>query len=136
LSQIKGVIRDVDTYYFNLTQANQKSNSTPNIGNPVWKLEYSMAETYSITNFTSEEFAKIVDKLNNNNSYLQTYYQHYHRMSDAMPSHECDNDCKKTLINDIITVNPFKSQSSDKLMPKLLLAFIAVICSFIYKYFY
>jgi hypothetical protein len=136
LSQIKGVIRDVDTYYFNLTQANQKSNSTPNIGNPVWKLEYSMAETYSITNFTSEEFAKIVDELNNNNSYLQTYYQHYHRMSDAMPSHECDNDCKKTLINDIITVNPFKSQSSDKLMPKLLLAFIAMFCSFIYKYFY
>ncbi len=51
-------------------------------------------------------------------------------MSDAMPSHGCDND--------IITVNPFKSQYnlSDKLMPKLLLSFIAMICSFIYKIFY
>jgi hypothetical protein len=97
-----------------------------------------MAKAYSMSNFTSEEFAKIVDKLKNSNSYLQTYYKYYYRMSDAMPSHECDDDCKKTLINDIITVNPFESQNnfSDKLMPKLLFSFIAIIFPFIYKYFY
>jgi hypothetical protein len=57
-----------------------------------------------MANFTSEEFAKIVDKLKNSNFYLQTYYQYYRIMSDAMPSHGCDNDCQKSLINDIITV--------------------------------
>ncbi len=136
MSQIKGVILDVDTYYFNLTQANQISNSQPN--NPRWRLGYSMAKTYSMSNFTSEEFAKIIDKLKNSDFYLQTYYQYYYRMSDAMPSHKCDNDCKKTLISDIIISNAYKTQNnfSFKLMPKILLLFIAIIFAFIYKYFY
>ncbi len=136
MSQIKGVILGVDTYYFNLTQANQISNSPPN--NPRWKLGYSMAKAYSISNFTNEEFDKIFDKLKNNDSYLQTYYQYYYRMSDEMPSHRCDNDCKNNLINDIIVSDAYKSQNnfSFKLMPKILLSFIAIIFAFIYKYFY
>ncbi len=46
LSQTRAMIFDVGTYYFILTQANQILNSPPNIGNPVWKLEYSIAKTY------------------------------------------------------------------------------------------
>jgi hypothetical protein len=98
------MILDVDTYYFNLTQANQESNSEPN--SPVWKLEYSMSEAYSMNNFTNEGFAKLVDQLKNNDSYLQTYYKFYYRLSGAMPGPRCDNNCKNSLINDIITANP------------------------------
>jgi len=113
------MILDVDTYYFNLTQANQESNSQPN--SPVWKLEYSMSEVYSMNNFTNEGFAKLVDQLKNNDSYLQTYYKFYYRLSDAMPGPHCNNDCKNILINDIITSNPYKLQNnlSIKIVPKI-----------------
>ncbi len=135
-TSFKGVILDADTYYFNLTQANQESNSQPNI--PVWKLEYSMSEVYSMNNFTIEGFAKLVDQLKNNDSYLQTYYKFYYRLSDAMPGPQCNNDCKNSLINDIITANPYKLQNnlSIKIVPKIMFLFIVIICTFIYKNIY
>jgi hypothetical protein len=82
------------------------TNSVQN--SPLWEYEYSYLTDYAMNGLSTEDFAKLVIKLQNNDDYLQKYHQFYYRMSDVMPI-SCDTTCKKSYIDVIKTVDPFSA---------------------------
>ena len=100
-----GIIADIDTYFLNLTEANLMSISEG--GDPKWQFEYSMAERYSLTNFSHIQFDRLINRLMTNDMDLRTFYFHYYRFSDLLENDFCDDQCKDKFLNDIIIGNPY-----------------------------
>jgi hypothetical protein len=104
------MITDVDTFYFNLTQANQVLGYDSEPEFPVWSHEYSMAKNYSMTDFSHIGFNGILNELMENDYVLRKYHSFYSRFSDSLTTTFCDNQCKHKLINDIIVGNPYEKK--------------------------
>jgi hypothetical protein len=103
-----GIITDVDTFYFNLKQANQVSGSDSEPEFPIWSHEYSMAKSYSMTDFSHIGFNGILNELMKNDYVLRKYRSFYWRLNDLLTTTFCDNQCKHKLISDIIIGNPYE----------------------------
>ncbi len=104
------MITDVDTFFFNLTQANQRIglDSEPEL--PVWYWEYSMSRNYSMADFSYKGFNDLLKRLISNDHLLQIYHSFYFRFSDLTTNTYCDTSCKRKLINDIIIGNPYEEK--------------------------
>ncbi len=102
-----GAIIGANTYFYNLTYANQMTDSVQN--SPLWEYEYSYLIDYAMNGLSTEDFAELVIKLENDNNYLQKYHQFYYRMSDVMPI-SCNITCKNAYIDVIKTACPFGVQ--------------------------
>ncbi|XP_078093249.1 acid sphingomyelinase-like phosphodiesterase 3b [Mustelus asterias] len=76
-------VQDMVTYYFNLSQANTIA--------PLWQLEYRLTKAFNIPDGTVQSMQKALDKLYNNNSYLQKYYKYNSVNYDLI---ECDTNCR------------------------------------------
>ena len=100
-----GMIADIDTYFLNLTEANLMSETEEE--DPKWHFEYSMAERYSLNNFSFSEFSRLINRLMTNDTDLRTFYYHYYRFSDSLKNDFCDDQCKDKFLNDIIIGNPY-----------------------------
>lgn len=89
-------ILDIETYYFNLTEANLYPDRTPR-----WKLLYSMKEAYQFDALTPRNFDSLARRLVSNDSLLYQYWRYYVRDGDASLAEGCDQECKIGLITDI-----------------------------------
>jgi len=63
-----------------------------------------------MTDFTYNGFHELLYRLKTNNTFLQNYNRFYYRLSDAMASPDCDNNCKTDLINLIIVADAYRTQ--------------------------
>ncbi|CAH1175864.1 unnamed protein product [Phaedon cochleariae] len=89
---------DVETYIFNLTEANQHSNLTPN-----WLKMYSMQEAYGLNKLSPQNFDQLVDDIFEDENLADLYWRFYVRFGDPSLEDGCDRKCKKDLICKIVT---------------------------------
>ena len=91
----------MDTYTFDLNEANMGSKSLPR-----WYYEYSMGKTYSMSAFTAEQFDGLIKTVETNEDILQTFYRLSHRNS-SYAKINCDKNCKTKFIYNSVISNPF-----------------------------
>ncbi|XP_067867711.1 acid sphingomyelinase-like phosphodiesterase 3b isoform X2 [Heterodontus francisci] len=76
-------IQDMVTYYFNLSYANTMD--------PQWQLEYRLTEAFNVPDGAVQSMQVALDRLSNNNYYLQKYYKYNSVNYDLT---ECDTNCR------------------------------------------
>ncbi|XP_067862890.1 acid sphingomyelinase-like phosphodiesterase 3b [Heptranchias perlo] len=76
-------VQDMVTYYFNLSHANTVA--------PRWQLEYRLTEAFKVPDGTVRSMQMTLDKLYNDNYYLQKYYKYNSINYDLT---ECDRNCR------------------------------------------
>lgn len=108
----KGDVEDHETYYLNLTNANANPKELESL---TWEREYSAREAYNLTALSADQWNNMVGKMLNDggddkdeggNVLFESYYNHYHRFSDAMPR-ECTGECKQNILAPIRVYDPF-----------------------------
>ncbi|XP_051892009.1 acid sphingomyelinase-like phosphodiesterase 3b [Pristis pectinata] len=76
-------IQSMVTYYFNLSYANTVT--------PLWQQEYNLTEAFEVPDGTVQSMQMALDKLYNDDYYLQKYYK-YNSVSYDLS--ECDRNCR------------------------------------------
>ncbi|RWS14662.1 sphingomyelin phosphodiesterase-like protein 2, partial [Dinothrombium tinctorium] len=74
-----GIIKDYETFYFNLTEANNLLDD----GQLPWRKEYSAIQSYNLIDQSPLSYKKLSDRMQSNDALFDKYYVHYHRYSDA-----------------------------------------------------
>ncbi|XP_030760457.1 sphingomyelin phosphodiesterase-like isoform X3 [Sitophilus oryzae] len=95
-------ILDVETYFFNLTEANLHPDRTPR-----WTRLYSLKEAYSFPDLSPENFDWLAKNLPRDSYLFDMYWRFYVRNGDASLKEGCNNECRKKLIESITTTEPF-----------------------------
>ncbi len=85
---------DHENHYINLTDANLQFQSLK------WMREYSAKISYNMSSLEPTEWNSFYEKMSLDDNLFQAYYNHYHRYSDAF-SKECDDDCRKGILDSI-----------------------------------
>ncbi|XP_054161219.1 sphingomyelin phosphodiesterase-like [Oppia nitens] len=111
--QQNGIISDIETFFFNITDANQLNGSS--VRTPLWFYEYSMKNQYSITSFTANQFNQLYNLITSYEQYFNLFYSYYYRFSDYSVNNICNNQCRHKLLSDLIVINPYEK------LPKSLL---------------
>ncbi|CAG9841105.1 unnamed protein product [Diabrotica balteata] len=104
-------ILDIDTYYFNLTEANLYPDRSP-----AWKKLYSMKEAYDLPDLSPESFDVFADKLFNDTALMNLYYRNYVSLGDASLKEGCDSKCLHNIRCKVVTtssLHPQKKQCLD-----------------------
>uniref|UniRef100_UPI00398EE317 acid sphingomyelinase-like phosphodiesterase 3b n=1 Tax=Pristiophorus japonicus TaxID=55135 RepID=UPI00398EE317 len=83
-------VQDMVTYYFNLSSANTVA--------PLWQMEYRLTEAFKVPDGTARSMQMALDRLYNDNYYLQKYYKYNSVNYDLT---ECDSNCR---INQICAI--------------------------------
>ncbi|XP_054152470.1 sphingomyelin phosphodiesterase-like [Oppia nitens] len=99
-----GQITDMETYAFDLIDANEDNRSTPN-----WYYEYSMAKSYSLSAFNAQEFDDLIRTVATDNNYLQMYHSHSHRYS-TFAANSCDDGCRQRIMSETMIGNPYNQK--------------------------
>ncbi|KAL1490758.1 hypothetical protein ABEB36_013403 [Hypothenemus hampei] len=89
-------ILDIETYYFNLTEANKYPNRTPR-----WQLLYSMKEAYNFDRLSPENFDLLAQRLTEDTNLFNEYWRFYVREGDPSLQQGCNTNCRKNLIEEI-----------------------------------
>ncbi|XP_066138359.1 sphingomyelin phosphodiesterase 1-like isoform X2 [Euwallacea fornicatus] len=97
-------VLDVETYYFNLTEANLHPNRFPR-----WQLLYSMKEAYQFDQLSPENIDMLAQNLFQNRSLFNQYWRYYVRDSDISLQEGCNTECRTNLISDIIRTESMTS---------------------------
>ncbi|XP_078087365.1 acid sphingomyelinase-like phosphodiesterase 3b [Mustelus asterias] len=117
-------ILDVVTYYLNLTFANTWA--------PHWEKEYRLTEAFQVPDATVESMQIVLDKLSQDKSHLQKYYE-YNSVSYDLG--ECNKWCQTDHICAIKDVdiemykNCIKSEGSSKMNERRFLSWLSVLLS-------
>ncbi|KAK7887269.1 hypothetical protein WMY93_026890 [Mugilogobius chulae] len=77
------LVNDMVTYYMNLTYANE--------GWERWEKEYRLTESFRVPNASPFSMHTILERIANDNCYLQKYYE-YNSVSYDLT--ECNKDCR------------------------------------------
>ncbi|XP_018573184.1 sphingomyelin phosphodiesterase 1-like [Anoplophora glabripennis] len=100
-------VLDVDTYYFNLTEANKHPNRTPR-----WLKLYSMKNAYGLNNLSPKDINKAATSVSTNNASFNQYWRFYVRDGDASLKDGCDEKCKNEVICKIFTTVSLNSEKA------------------------
>ncbi|XP_060523753.1 sphingomyelin phosphodiesterase-like isoform X2 [Cylas formicarius] len=87
---------DIDTYYFNVTQANLHPNITPR-----WRKLYSTREAYGLPALSPAYFDALARKMSENDALFDKYWRFYVREGDVSIAQGCDRDCRQILLDSI-----------------------------------
>ncbi|KAJ8919135.1 hypothetical protein NQ315_012120, partial [Exocentrus adspersus] len=101
-------ILDIDTYYFNLTEANLHPYRIPD-----WKKLYSMKDAYGLDNLNPISFNKVATDMFTNDTLFKQYWRFYVRDGDDSLKEGCNEQCKKELACKIITTKSLKPELSE-----------------------
>lgn len=94
-----GTVLDHQNYYINLTKANSQYQSLE------WVEEYSAKMSYNISSLDPNQWNTLYEKMRTDDHLFQSYYNHYHRYSDAF-SEQCSGECRDSLLNSIPIYDP------------------------------
>ncbi|XP_044598927.1 sphingomyelin phosphodiesterase-like [Cotesia glomerata] len=108
------VVQDIETWMYNLTEANENFLKRPN-----WFKSYSFKEAYNLEDLSKNSLNQLVNKMIKYSSILQTYHKNFFKHAAPSLKNECDNDCLKEYICRIV-----RSSSDDKSECNNLLQFI------------
>ncbi|XP_050312495.1 sphingomyelin phosphodiesterase-like [Anthonomus grandis grandis] len=89
-------VLDVETYSFNLTEANLYSHRTP-----LWKRLYSLKEAYDLSDLFPENFDMLAKRLREDRHLFDQYWRFYVREGDASLRDGCNQDCREELLESI-----------------------------------
>lgn len=85
-------IRDIETYYFNLTEANALPCNKPN-----WTRAYNTKEKYGMNGLNPADWHNLTLNLENNDQIFQEFYRMYTMESD-FETKPCFGSCKTEMI--------------------------------------
>ncbi|MEQ2299064.1 hypothetical protein AMECASPLE_011693 [Ameca splendens] len=77
------LVKDVVTYYLNLTQANANTER--------WEKEYRLTESFRVPNASPASMHQLLERMAADRCYLQKYYE-FNSVSHDLT--ECDGDCR------------------------------------------
>ncbi|XP_076008710.1 acid sphingomyelinase-like phosphodiesterase 3b [Genypterus blacodes] len=77
------LVKDVVTYYLNLTQAN--------VAKPLWEEEYRLTESFGVQDACVASMHQVLERMTNNTHYLQKYYE-FNSVSYDLT--ECNATCR------------------------------------------
>ncbi|CAG9854387.1 unnamed protein product [Phyllotreta striolata] len=100
-------ILDIDTYYFNMTEANLHPDRTP-----AWAKLYSMKEAYNLPDLSPASFDVFADKLLVDRNLQDLYWLNYVRKGDASIKDGCDDECREEIICKVVTTLSLNSSKS------------------------
>lgn len=89
-------ILDVDTYIFNLTEANLHSDRSP-----AWFHLYSFKKDYNLSNLSPKSVSDLAHSIENDSDRFQQYYKYFVCLGDEALKKGCDTECKQTRICEI-----------------------------------
>ncbi|XP_030749655.1 sphingomyelin phosphodiesterase-like isoform X2 [Sitophilus oryzae] len=95
-------VTNYDHYIYNLTKANENSNVPPQ-----WFKLYSFKDAYGLEDLSLKSLKSLFINMNTNNSdnaLAEKYYRYRGRESDSYLKEKCDDNCKKTIICCITSV--------------------------------
>ncbi|XP_076252483.1 sphingomyelin phosphodiesterase 1-like isoform X2 [Rhynchophorus ferrugineus] len=89
-------ILDVDTYYFNLTEANLHPYTSPK-----WMKLYSIKEAYNFSDLSPDNFDIFAKRLSTDRNLLDVYWRFFVRNGDASLKDGCNDECRRNLLASI-----------------------------------
>ncbi|CAG9841107.1 unnamed protein product [Diabrotica balteata] len=98
-------ILDIDTYYFNLTEANLHPDTSP-----AWQKLYSMKKAYDLPDLSPKSFDVLADKLFNDTDLANLYFEYYVRRGDASLKDGCDKNCLDDIRCKVVTTHSLHPQ--------------------------
>ncbi|KAG9509932.1 Sphingomyelin phosphodiesterase, partial [Fragariocoptes setiger] len=105
-----GHLVDAQTYYFNLTEANNNDDG------PVWRHEYRVSSHLNMTSMRPKDWHLYIQKMHEDETLFDQFHRHFYRSSDVKRDTVCRAKCKYHMLNDLRVAHPFKTR------PKPLLA--------------
>ena len=85
----------------NLTKANKmRSNDTLK-----WIKEYNFKQAYGMASLEPNDWDLFYHEMQTDDDLFNSYYNHYHRYSDAFPS-QCQTTCKTDILSSIQIFDP------------------------------
>lgn len=101
-----GLLIDSETYYFNLTEANETPNSEPN-----WIFSYSARAHLNMTQgLNPTDWHTYVQRLYEDDSLFDTFYRKFYRSSDVKVGQVCRSKCKYQMLSDLRLSHPYKTK--------------------------
>lgn len=102
-----GYLFDFETYYFNLTQANE----APIGVEPKWKFGYRVHESLNMTHGLSpSEWNTYIKKMYDSDELFDEFYKNFYRSSDVKSDAICRNKCKFSRLSDLQLLHPYKTK--------------------------
>uniref|UniRef100_A0A6P7FLT4 Sphingomyelin phosphodiesterase 1-like n=1 Tax=Diabrotica virgifera virgifera TaxID=50390 RepID=A0A6P7FLT4_DIAVI len=98
-------ILEIETYYFNLTEANLRPDTSP-----AWKKLYSMKKDYNLPDLSPTSFDVLADKLFNDTNLAKLYFEYYVRRGDPSLKEGCDKNCLNEICCKIVTTQSLHPQ--------------------------
>lgn len=101
-----GHLIDSETYYFNLTEANESPASEPN-----WQYAYSWQTHLNLTQGTgASEWHHYVQKMYEDDELFDSFFKRFYRSSDVKVGQSCRNKCKFQMLSDLRLSHPYKTK--------------------------
>ncbi|XP_062542349.1 sphingomyelin phosphodiesterase-like [Armigeres subalbatus] len=91
-------VTDFESYYFNLTEANQHPTR-----NPLWTPLYSFASDFSISNVSPASLDGLARRFGTSSSELHRYWQLKVKRGDPFLQQGCDGECLLNHLCEIVT---------------------------------
>ena len=89
------VMKNYETFYFNLTEANIDEHGKPN-----WKLCYKAVEAFDLPDMSAQSWHNFLTKLHNDENDLFDQFRNlYYRNSDRQWNVTCRGKCKSNMLN-------------------------------------
>ncbi|XP_015781051.1 uncharacterized protein LOC107359115 [Tetranychus urticae] len=97
-----GFIKDHETIYFNLTEANLSP-----LG-PQWRRGYTALDEFDLHHLGPEGWDALIDKLDFDDRLFQHFYRLSYRFNEAKD--HCNLSCKKSILKELRVTDPFKKK--------------------------
>jgi sphingomyelin phosphodiesterase len=102
----QGLILDSETYYFNLTEANETPTSEPH-----WRFSYSTRAHLNMTyGLGPNQWHQYLQRLHEDDEHFDNFYRNFYRYSDVKLGQVCKNKCKYQLLSDLVLMHPYKTK--------------------------
>jgi len=102
----QGYIEDSETYYFNLTEANETPSSEPK-----WRFSYSHRRDLNMTQgMNAHSFHQYLQRLHEDDVAFDLFHKNFYRYSDVKVGQACKNKCKLQLLGDLRLSHPYKTK--------------------------
>lgn len=102
----RGLVLDSETYYFNLTEANETPTSEPK-----WRFSYNTRTHLNMTQgLNPNQWHQYLQKLHDDDEAFDVFYKNFYRFSDVKMGQVCKNKCKYQLLSDLRLSHPYKTK--------------------------
>lgn len=101
-------VTDHETWIYNLTEANQGSNT------PRWFKEYSFKQEYNVPNLSPASLDQLTKNFVRDDQLLLKYWRNYVKMGDPHLEQGCDQGCLFNTYCRIVTTEYFDKSKCDE----------------------